>query len=93
MEGSTGGDEARKYLLLREGARWLPRPLQNWISFFVLYCNFVPISMYISLEAVNYVQVCLQLRVPLPLPLFHCRCRCYCLKATATATVHLSYTP
>jgi hypothetical protein len=28
-----------------------------WFTFFILYCNFIPISLYVTIEIVNYGQV------------------------------------
>ncbi len=37
----------------------LPTWLANWITFFILYNNFIPISLYVTIEMVNYVQAML----------------------------------
>eukprot|EP01138_Halocafeteria_seosinensis_P008155 gb/GECG01008335.1/.p1 GENE.gb/GECG01008335.1/~~gb/GECG01008335.1/.p1 ORF type:complete len:1457 (+),score=160.21 gb/GECG01008335.1/:1-4371(+) len=34
----------------------IPRWLGNWFSFLVLYNNFIPISLYVTVEMVNYMQ-------------------------------------
>lgn len=31
-------------------------PGSTWPTFFILYCNFIPISLYVSIEMINYVQ-------------------------------------
>ena len=28
-----------------------------WMTFFILYCNFIPISLYVTIEIINFVQV------------------------------------
>jgi magnesium-transporting ATPase (P-type) len=35
---------------------WIPDWLGNWFTFLLLFNNFIPISLYVTVEMVNYVQ-------------------------------------
>jgi hypothetical protein len=47
------------YLHLGELDYLLPTWLATWIAFFILYNNFIPISLYVTIEMVNFVQALL----------------------------------
>jgi phospholipid-transporting ATPase len=36
---------------------WIPDWLGNWFTFLLLFNNFIPISLYVTVEMVNYAQV------------------------------------
>lgn len=59
-EASNTDDEGvlrLSYLLPRfSTSPWLPEWLGQWITFLILFNNFVPISLYVSIELVHYVQ-------------------------------------
>jgi phospholipid-transporting ATPase len=49
------------YVTLEDGSQWkgqskLPLWLEQWFTFFILFNNFVPISLYVTLEMVNVCQ-------------------------------------
>jgi magnesium-transporting ATPase (P-type) len=47
------------YLHLGELDYLLPTWLATWIAFFILYNNFIPISLYVTIEMVNFAQALL----------------------------------
>lgn len=59
-EASNTDDEGvlrLSYLLPRFATNpWLPEWMGQWITFLILFNNFVPISLYVSIEMVHYVQ-------------------------------------
>ena len=52
-------NDGAPYLGLGSQSYKLPTWLANWLTFFVLYNNFIPISLYVTIEMVNYVQAML----------------------------------
>eukprot|EP01029_Cantina_marsupialis_P021356 TRINITY_DN50_c0_g6_i1.p1 TRINITY_DN50_c0_g6~~TRINITY_DN50_c0_g6_i1.p1 ORF type:complete len:1300 (-),score=360.94 TRINITY_DN50_c0_g6_i1:211-4110(-) len=38
---------------------WMPTQVADWLTFLVLYNNFIPISLYVTMEAVHFVQAIL----------------------------------
>jgi phospholipid-transporting ATPase len=49
-------DGQQPYLLLSDNALILPEWLGNYVSFTILYNNFIPISLYVTVEIVNIFQ-------------------------------------
>lgn len=49
-------DEFRSYWYLIPADIWLPDGIGYWLTFFVLYSNLMPISLYPTMEAINAAQ-------------------------------------
>ena len=55
----ASSNDGAPYLMLGSQSYKLPTWLANWLTFFVLYNNFIPISLYVTIEMVNYIQAML----------------------------------
>jgi magnesium-transporting ATPase (P-type) len=44
------------YLMQANTELWIPEWLGDWFTFLILFNNFIPISLYVTVEMVNYVQ-------------------------------------
>jgi magnesium-transporting ATPase (P-type) len=44
------------YLYITDSTYVIPTWMANWLTFLVLFNNFIPISLYVTVEVVNYVQ-------------------------------------
>lgn len=49
------GDQS-PYLMSGSLDLWIPKWLGNWFTFLLLFNNFIPISLYVTVEMVNYLQ-------------------------------------
>ena len=47
---------ANRYLMEGSSNQILPDWLGNWFTFLILYNNFIPISLYVTMEMINYLQ-------------------------------------
>lgn len=53
---SSVNDSNTGYLLLATSTELLPDWLARWLATLILFNNFIPISLYVTVEMVNYVQ-------------------------------------